>query len=128
MRAYKMSYSGAPNVLGQSPLQVVATGRVKLVQISLLADVAATKDVYATVSVGTAAVSENGLSTASPSNFAFATIGGVGAAAAPVRAFENVSVPCDFPVTAGQNIVLNFASDSAADISLEQCEIMVWVA
>lgn len=129
MRLYHLSYGGASG-LGLSPLQVIQTGRVKQVQIvaSMFLDNAIQSD-YGLVQVGINAVSESGTPTAAPVNFAAAGISQcLQVAATDAMATINESIPCDFPVTAGQNLVLNLAGLGEAGSNWEQVEVYVWVS
>jgi len=129
MRLYRLGYAG-PTAVGLAPLQIIASGRVKSVQFSVNAfvDGAVPYDTGA-VQIGIASVSEFGETTSAPSNFAMVVASSTQtlAAADHVHAF-NVEVPCDYPVTAGQMLVLNLAGLSQAGSNWESVDVFVWVA
>jgi len=129
MRLYHLSYGGASG-LGLSPLQVIQSGRVKSVQIiaSMFLDNAIQSD-FGLVQVGINAISESGTPTAAPVNFACAGISQCQqVAATDAMATINEVFPCDFAVSAGQNMVLNLAGLGQAGSNWEQVEVNVWVA
>lgn len=117
MQAYKL-YSGAVG-LGLSPVQIIKSGRVKMVQFS--GSFTGTNTQIASCQVGIAAVSEVGVATASPQNFA--GVRGI-ALTGLLGGVINESVPCDYPVSAGQSLVLN--TDDAA--ATQAFDVIVWVA
>jgi len=122
MRVYKLSAGGAGLGLGVSRLQVIETGRVRQVQISMLAFGVAAGD-YIGLQVGTQAVSESGISTSAPANFA--TV--VAREVTTDGDLINVSFPVDYPVQKGMDIMLNFFW-SVNTINVEQCEVYVFVS
>lgn len=121
MQTYKLAYGGATTGVGLSQVQIIKTGRVVAVAFALALTPNAVGD-YATVQCGVNAVSENGVATANPSNFAAATVPGLDANINAVNTF----VVCDYPVQAGQSLMLNIAAN-AANGTLEQCEVWVTV-
>lgn len=125
MRLYKLAYTG-PAGLGVSPVQVVTSGRVRSVFISAIITVPFAEVIgYGVIQVGIAAVTESGIVTASPVNFAVAAVSSqLLLAATNHSACINVEVPCDFPVQAGQNLQLNLASVGAGT-NFENIEVTV---
>lgn len=126
MRSYKLSYAGA-SALGLSPVQIVASGRVKSVQMSTVFHITGVVD-YGQLQVGIAAVSESGIATASPVNIATQVVSASQRiAAAATEESYNTTVPCDYPVSAGQNLQINLAGAGQAGTNWELVEVIVWV-
>lgn len=129
MRAYKLAYAGSSGV-GLSPVQIITTGRVKSVTIGATAYVDGAIDYdLGQIQVGIAAVSENGTPTAAPVNFASVCVSSSRAVAAVEHSRDiNVTIPCDYPVSAGQDLLLNIVGLSQAGSNWEAVEVLVWVA
>lgn len=128
MRCYKLAYNGTAGT-GNGTLQILQSGRVRSVSISGFVTTVAATTLGAQIFVGANAIDESTVSLASPNNFAVAhTV--VTAPAAAVGGGEfNYATDCDFPVTAGQNLVLNIKDTAivGAAAGTYYVECFVWI-
>lgn len=128
MRMYKLAYSGISG-LGQSVVQIIASGRVKNVQMcAVIQNANANAADQGLLQVGVAAIDERGFATAAPVNFAAMAVAGNELIAGVNNMFAfNLSVPCDYPVPAGGNFQLNLSGLTLAGSTWEDVNVIIWV-
>lgn len=129
MQTYKLGYAGASG-MAVDRIQVIKSGKVKGVFIAATAFVDGAVDYdQGYIQVGVNAVSESGLASANPVNFAISNISSSRSVAAVEHSKDiNVFVPADYAVVAGQDIVLSLAGLSQAGSNWEAVDILIMVA
>lgn len=92
-------------------------------------DTAAATVTLGNIQVGVNGLDETGQSLATPNNFAVGKIVATGAAAAKGASAINHSQDCDYPVVAGQAIVLNLVDQQlvGAGAGVYNLDVLVWV-
>lgn len=114
MQTYKLATTA--NAIGSSPVQVIKSG--KIVSVIWSATISGTTGQAMFAQLGVAAVDEWGTATAAPTSMS-----GIGAELITGRlsAEVNVQHQTDYPVSAGQNLVINNGNSTAT------CQIDCWV-
>lgn len=128
MRCYKLGYAGGSGQ-GVAPLQILNTGRVRSVSINGYVETVAATTLGSLIEVGINGLAENGSTLSTPNNFAHAAAVAVGAAAAAGATAVNFDQDTDYPVTAGQQIVLNITESAIAGaaVGTYALDVLVWI-